>query len=220
MVDLKAAATVVLIREAHEGIELLLLKRPRHGTFANAWVFPGGSVEVSDVKSDTDSEVDVVRHTAVRETMEETGLDISAADLKQLSVWLPPPSSMPIRFHTWFFLGAAPHTGEVRLPPGEIVEYLWISPSAAMARHGRADIDLLPPTFMAVLGLVGYTTVREALEGTPSGDIPLHESHFKTLAGRPTAVWAGDSEHPSTLNVDGRNRLYMGDRPWRYERTV
>jgi len=41
-----AAATVVLLRDGERGVEVLLAERPRdRGSFAGAWVFPGGAVE-------------------------------------------------------------------------------------------------------------------------------------------------------------------------------
>ncbi|WP_158251546.1 NUDIX domain-containing protein [Cryobacterium sp. M91] len=46
---LGVAATVVLLRDGAEGPEVLLLERPRHrGSFAGAWVFPGGGVDPED----------------------------------------------------------------------------------------------------------------------------------------------------------------------------
>ena len=43
------AATVVLLRDSPEGPEVLLLERPHHrGSFAGAWVFPGGAVDAAD----------------------------------------------------------------------------------------------------------------------------------------------------------------------------
>ena len=43
------AATVVLLRDSATGPEVLLLERPRHrGSFAGAWVFPGGGVDPGD----------------------------------------------------------------------------------------------------------------------------------------------------------------------------
>ena len=66
MGELQSAATVVLVRDGSAGMELLLLKRPSTGAFANAWVFPGGRIEVEDVKDDDEAEVDVARHAAER----------------------------------------------------------------------------------------------------------------------------------------------------------
>ena len=45
----RPAATVVLLREAVQGVEVLLLRRPRRSAFAaGAWVFPGGVVDAAD----------------------------------------------------------------------------------------------------------------------------------------------------------------------------
>ena len=53
------AATVVLLRDSPEGPEVLLLERPRHrGSFAGAWVFPGGGVDPED-RLPTDAEASV-----------------------------------------------------------------------------------------------------------------------------------------------------------------
>lgn len=218
MTDLLAAATVVLVRDSADGVELLLLKRPQQGAFANAWVFPGGRVEVEDVVHDDDTEVDVARRTAARETLEETGLVVEAVNLAHFAVWLPPPQA-PKRFHTWFFIGEAPAQGEVQLPDGELVEHAWMTPSEAIARHQRQEIDLMPPTFVTIESIAAAATVEAALALAEIDETPLFESFVVQIDERPTVVWAGDQEHPSSANANGRHRLTMGDRPWTFERT-
>jgi 8-oxo-dGTP pyrophosphatase MutT (NUDIX family) len=47
----RAAATVVVTRDAAGGLEVLLVRRPRSSLFAGgAWVFPGGVVDQDDAK--------------------------------------------------------------------------------------------------------------------------------------------------------------------------
>ncbi|MFA7323743.1 MAG: NUDIX hydrolase [Candidatus Nanopelagicales bacterium] len=217
MTDLLAAATVVLVREGDTGLELLLLKRPQQGAFANAWVFPGGRVEVEDVVRDDDTEVDVARRTAARETLEETGLVVHAEDLSHFAVWLPPPQA-PKRFHTWFFIGAAPMNAVVKLPDGELVEHAWMTPVEAIERHQRQEIDLMPPTFVTIQSIAEAVSIEAALELANVEETPLFESFVVQIVERPTVVWVGDEEHPNSTNANGRHRLYMGDRPWTFER--
>lgn len=52
-VALRAAATVVLLRETGQGIEVLLTRRPPRASFApGAYVFPGGGVDAADGSAD------------------------------------------------------------------------------------------------------------------------------------------------------------------------
>lgn len=220
MADLQSAATVVLLRDSDAGAELLLLKRPQHGAFANAWVFPGGRVEVDDVVSDDDEEVDVARRTAARESMEETGLVIKPADLYHYAVWLPPIQA-PVRFHTWFFVGVVPANPQVQLPETELVEHVWVTPKEAIDMHQRGEIDLMPPTFVTIQGLAAATSVEDIVAiAAAVEEPPIYTSHgVKTDEGM-MLVWAGDSEYPESENTKGRHRLWMGDRPWVFERIL
>jgi 8-oxo-dGTP pyrophosphatase MutT (NUDIX family) len=219
MSNLLSAATVVLLREGTSGIELLLMKRPQQGSFANAWVFPGGRVEVEDVLDEDDSEVDVARRTAVRETFEETGLEIDALDLSHFAVWLPPPQA-PKRFHTWFFIGEAPLGAEVRLPDGELVDHAWMTPAQALASHQNQEIYLMPPTFVSIHGLLQATTISEALAAGSTAETLLYESFIVQVDERPTVVWSGDLDHPASPGTMGKHRLVMGEFPWIYEKNI
>ena len=50
------AATVIVLREGATGPEVLMIERPDRGSFAGAWVFPGGKVEPADRLADDEAE--------------------------------------------------------------------------------------------------------------------------------------------------------------------
>ena len=113
--DLPVAATVVILRDTADGPQVLLIERPDRGSFAGAWVFPGGKLDDADHRPG-DAEEDTARRAAVRETVEEVGLVVDAADLVTLSCWDPPPG-LKVRIRTWFFVVAEMQAPIARKPP-------------------------------------------------------------------------------------------------------
>jgi len=198
--------TVVLLRDGVGGLETLLIRRPDRGSFAGAWVFPGGVVEDPDVLAGA-SEHETAARAAARECEEEVGL--RPADLTTLSCWVPPIEA-PKRVRTWFFLAEAPDT-ELRLAPDEVVEAQWISPAAALSRHGAGEIVLFPPTWVTLDALAKTVTVAQA---RASASVPeLYATH---LVGDGVFAWGGDTAHPE--GGSGRHRLDTSTVPWQYAR--
>lgn len=194
--DLPVAGTAVLLRPVTGGIEVLLMRRPDRGSFAGAWVFPGGKVETGD-RLDGDGEQDGARHAAVRETREEVGLVI--ADPVALSLWHP-PAQAPVRIRTWFFLARAPEAA-LDLSADEVVDAVWTSPEEALSRHAAGEWTLVPPTWMTLHGLCGMQTVDEAL----------------AAAGTARAFTTRVIETPAgtVFEWDGM-RLETGSLPWNF----
>lgn len=226
------AATVVLLRESPHGPEVLLLERPSHrGSFAGAWVFPGGYVDPADRQDrglhDDDGRdplLAAARRAGVRETREETGMDLDAAGLVPFSIWTPPPSA-PKRLRTWFFLAAVDRAadGRIVLSADEHVDHAWLTPAEALLRHGQGLVSLVPPTWMTLRWLGAQGTVAGALEAARMRP----PAEFRSLRGvdgdgQPIVAWAGDEAY----DVDGRpgppgarNRVLLGSLPWVRERT-
>ena len=46
--NIRLAATVMLLRDANEGLEVYMAKRPGKGVFPDSYVFPGRKVDESD----------------------------------------------------------------------------------------------------------------------------------------------------------------------------
>ena len=115
------AASLVLIRRAAEGLEVLMGRRPVKSRFApDVFVFPGGKLDRADwrAKAERPLAPESVRRSAappamaealaaaaLRETAEETGLvlppDHAALTLMARAIT---PTDSPIRFHARFFL--------------------------------------------------------------------------------------------------------------------
>lgn len=210
---IRIAGTAVVLRDAADGPQTLMLRRPSTGSFAGAWVFPGGRVDPDDW-ADAADEADAARSAAVRETFEETGLRI--ADVTLLSRWTP-PAEQPVKFRTWFFL-ARDLGDEVRTNPGEIEEAVWVTAAQAFARQEAGEMTLFPPTWVTLYGLLGHRTVAEALAAV--GEPVHYATNLRDGAEGRFALWAGDAEHDEQPGAaDARHRLLMGSLPWRYERS-
>jgi len=123
------AASLVLVRAAVGGPQVLMGRRPRKSAFApDVFVFPGGAVEPADyaARPSRPLDPDCARRTgasprlaealaaaALRETAEETGVlmpsDHGALTLLARAIT---PTNSPIRFHARFFLANADGAGE------------------------------------------------------------------------------------------------------------
>ena len=81
--DARQAATLVLLRDAAEGPEVLLVQRnPRQRFMGGAWVFPGGAVHAEDADHAA---------AAVRELREEAGVELPPdAPVVPWSRWITP----------------------------------------------------------------------------------------------------------------------------------
>lgn len=115
------AASLVLLRHAPGGLQVLMGRRPRKSRFApDVFVFPGGGVEPGDFDAvplralDPDCArrtgaeprlAEALAAAALRETAEETGLSLPKdhGALKLLARAITPTVS-PIRFHARFFM--------------------------------------------------------------------------------------------------------------------
>ncbi|MFC4140238.1 MULTISPECIES: NUDIX domain-containing protein [unclassified Microbacterium] len=208
--DLPVAGTAVVLRDAPEGLQVLLLLRPDRGSFAGSWVFPGGRVEAGDLGDD---EVEQARAAAMRETAEEAGIRIR--DLVTISCW-EPPREVPKRIRTWFFL-AEEDGDEVRVNPGEIERALWIAPADALRLQAEDRLLLWPPTWVTLHGLLPHRTVADARAAVRAPEV-RRTRILETADGR-VFLWEGDEHHPERPGAPGaRNRIATERLPWTYQR--
>ncbi len=214
------AATVVLVRDGDDGLEVLMVERNTSLSFAGGmWVFPGGRVDPSDRQETDADDRQAARRAAAREAAEETNLMVDAERLVELSHWAPPPES-PKRFGTWFFVGEGPTT-EVVVDGEEILAHRWTTPRAARDQCDAGAIRLAPPTWITLEQLERFATAAEALERIATAVTERFTTRIVYDGEVAFALYHGDHAYESgDLAGQGpTHRLTMGPVPWRYERT-
>jgi 8-oxo-dGTP pyrophosphatase MutT (NUDIX family) len=215
-VEPKPSATVVVIRDASCGFELLLLERSARG---GAWVFPGGRIEPEDRSGQSGDAQEIARRTAVRETREEAGLELSAPGLIPISRWITPEIA-PKRFDTWFFLSRLDRDQDVRVDGTEIRSHRWIRPSSALEAQRRGEMRLAPPTFVTVSWLADHAEAAAALESLGRQPVLTFRPRIHPLPDGTCILYAGDAgyEAGEVERAGPRHRLWMLPDGWRYER--
>jgi 8-oxo-dGTP pyrophosphatase MutT (NUDIX family) len=159
----RPAASVVLMRRGgkhgQRALEVLLLQRsPAAAFFPEAWVFPGGAVEVEDGEGP-----DGFRACAIRELREEAGIELTAdEEMVPFCRWIT-PEVVPRRYDAWFFLALAPAHSPPQIDGGEIVDARWFRPAAALADADDDGIGLAFPTRVQLGWLAEHATSNDAL---------------------------------------------------------
>ncbi len=215
MSAIRQAATVVLLRQGKGGLETLMLRRNAAVVFAGGlWVFPGGRIDIEDFAGDPTDVLAAARRAAVRETEEETGLDIEGHELHYFAHWTTPIGEVK-RYATWFFATLVDTAEAVRVDGHEIDEHQWLSPTAALAAHRDQQLDMLPPTVIALLELSTCRNIDEVWAMYRDRHVEEITPKFFPQAGQACTLYPGDAgyeagdpdipgaRHRSVRRVDG-----------------
>jgi len=218
-VPVRPAATLVVLREASDGLETLLLHRNRRLSFGGGqWVFPGGAVEPAD---EAGSEEQTARRAAVRETREECGLQLPEEALVPVSHWTTPRPS-PKRYATWFFAASLTADADrpVQVDGGEIVQHAWYRPAQALAAHQAGDIQMLPPTYITLHALAEADSVDAALTHWRRQPMLRIEPRIAVEGDTVHMLYPGDAGYASgeASRPGPRHRCILGPAGWRYQR--
>lgn len=217
-IPVREAATLVLLRDTSGGLETLMLRRHSKLAFAGgAWVFPGGAVEPDDIVAADEERT--ARRAAVRETVEECGLHIDAAQLVAVSHWTTPPQS-PKRYATWFFAACIDCDGEaVQVDGGEIDRHAWYRPAAALTEHRAGRVELMPPTFITLTELSAVRSSTEALARWRQRPVLRIEPRVSMLGDTLCMLYPGDAGYDNIdpTRAGARHRCIMAADGWRYE---
>src|SRR3954452_10853658 len=155
----RRAASVIVLRGGADGLEVLLVKRnPQSRFMGGAWVFPGGAIGSDEGEGEA-----AQRAAGVRELEEEAGLSADPDGLVPFSRWIT-PEQVRIRFDTYFFLHRAQEDAQPRIDDGEIVDWGWFTPGAALDAHRVGEILLVFPTIKHLEQLAGFDSVDALLD--------------------------------------------------------
>ena len=176
-VPVRDGATVMLVRDREAppgGIEVLMLQRHPGTAFGSVWAFPGGAVDDIDHEAGSAPPHEDERESqrlglasggsrfwaaAIRETLEETGLQLRPGDLHYMSHWITPVGA-PWRFDTRFFVAIAPDDDHA-LDDGEHIDSCWIRPAEALERHAAGDFEMILPTIRNLEAIGRFDTVAD-----------------------------------------------------------
>ena len=199
------AATVLLLRDTQDGIEVLMTRRSLQASFApGAYVFPGGGIDEADAschhlasrRPSQDDKRLTQAIAAIRESFEELGillakdadgkpvrpetqtllnrqgnfakqclshgLKLSANEVYVLAHWVT-DRDLPKRFDVPFLVARMPEGQIPVADEKEQFEPVWVSPTAALARHMAGDFFIIFPTIRTLEKLQDYTTVESVL---------------------------------------------------------
>jgi 8-oxo-dGTP pyrophosphatase MutT (NUDIX family) len=220
MIEIQAAATVLLIREHPlEGLQVLLLKRNSTLKFApSCWVFPGGRIDPEDGHQTHQDLEQTAKIAAAREASEEASLKVNPNHLFHYCHWTTPTGENR-RFATWFFHCRIPYKDtEVSVDQSEIVDHLWIKPLEALKLQSTGGLVMLPPTFISLQRIKHSSTYEEVkLEYERTGVVTA-EPRVSILNGTFYSLYKGDAGYetvdPSVdhtmhrLVIDQKNNQY------------
>lgn len=212
----RLSSTIVVIRDADAGLEVLLLERTGE---RKPWVFPGGKLDEAD-RVDGAGEAEALRRAAVREAQEEAGLELDAAALTLISRWITPKIA-PRRFDTWFYLATVPASAPVQVDGGEIARHRWYVPHEAIEAHAAKQLRLAPPTFVSVSWLARHASTEAATRALESADVVTFRPRIHSIEAGACILYPGDAGYEAgDIALPGaRHRLWTRADVWEYERS-
>ena len=216
----KPSATVVLLRDGAHGLELLFVKRSDKLSFhGGAWAFPGGGVDEQDLESCAPESLEAGRRAAVRELAEEVGLSLASDGLVPFARWTT-PEGRSRRYRTWFFAARAP-SGSLAADGSEISDCRFLAPASTLKARECGELVLPPPTFVTVVELSRYGSVSAVLDAFAGRPLQTFTPRPKPVPNGVCSLYEGDAgwEQSDPDRPGPRNRLWMLEAGWRYERS-
>jgi 8-oxo-dGTP pyrophosphatase MutT (NUDIX family) len=159
----RVAASVIVLRDAGDGPEVLLVQRnPAQRFMGGAWVFPGGAVHGEESPAEA----------GLRELEEEASLPLPGGpdDLVPFSRWIT-PAQVKLRFDTFFFVVEAPAEAAPAPDGEECVGLVWKRQADALSDYARGELELVFPTIKHLEQLAEHPSVAATIEAARSREV-------------------------------------------------
>ena len=159
----RVAASVIVLRDADDGPEVLLVQRnPAQRFMGGAWVFPGGAVHGEESPAEA----------GLRELHEEASLQLAGGpdDLVPFSRWIT-PAAVKLRFDTFFFVAEAPADAAPEPDGAECVGLVWKRPADALSDYARGELQLVFPTIKHLEQLAEHPSVAATIEAARGREV-------------------------------------------------
>lgn len=179
----RLAASVILLRDAPDGLEAFVQHRVSSMDFAAGMVvFPGGRVDAADAEGwdyspellerhaadwksssisspDAQAQAATVLAAAIREVFEEAGLTLEPSELRPWANWVT-PTDMPKRFDTYFYVARPAPGAEPQHQTTEAWQSLWMPVDGILAAEAEGKLQLMPPTYFLLKEISEFSSVE------------------------------------------------------------
>lgn len=186
--EIRLAASLIGVRDAPSGPEVLVIERTRDHRFLPGYVaFPGGAVDDTDdalAERWFRDRAEVGRAAAIREAAEEVALAVTAdgilpvdpeaplrvidgsppaaSDLAEIARWIA-PVSVPVRFDARYYAVRMDGGAEPRSDGTEAASTWWTSPVSLLTAWEAGERLLYWPTHLTMVSLARCRTADEVL---------------------------------------------------------
>lgn len=199
------AATLILMRPALSGPpEILMIERAATMVFAaGALAFPGGRIDPEDHAAAAGSRLPdaAARIAAIRETIEETGIDptlLAADTLTPFARWMPNFRESR-RFDALFFLAEVPPgTPHGTADAGEVTRVLWAAARDILTEIEAGRAHAIFPTRRNLERLATFASLDEAVESAHRYPVRTITPWIEKRDGRKWLCIPEDAGYPIT----------------------
>jgi len=241
----RASSSLCLVRNGAAGIEVLMAQRNHQARFMpGAWVFPGGVVDDADWSAQAAAALDGLHDdaqqgwlaAALRETVEETGIWLSASpfvvepddridgaevydraiqgglrfhatDLVYFANWIT-PADLPIRFDTRFYLASTDASLDARADQREMMAAGWVAVGEAKARSDAGDLVLPFPTLKTVEWFATFGRAEDLMVWAQSLDrVPVTQPRIRISGSELEIVLPWDAGYHELPEESGNPEL-------------